>query len=105
MRKNKYNNKRVTIDGINFQSEAEGDRYCDLKLLERANEIMGLELQPRYDFEHNGVKIGYYKADFRYYDVKKMKNIVEDVKGVKTAVYNLKKKMMKGFHGIDILET
>ena len=31
--------------------------------------------------------------------------ITEDVKGVKTAVYQLKKKLMKAIYGIDILEV
>lgn len=103
MRFNKFGNKKVIIDGIKFDSQKEGSRYLELKLLERANEIIGLELQPRYDFEHNGVKMGFYKADFRYWE--HGKQVVEDVKGYKTPMYNLKKKMMKAFHGIEILET
>ena len=35
----KYNNKRITIDGITFDSLAEERRYRELRLLWRANEI------------------------------------------------------------------
>ena len=101
--RSKYNAVKTTVDGIKFDSKAEARRYSELKLLLKAKTIADLELQPRYDFVVNGVKIGFYKADFRY----KMGNrlIIEDVKGVKTPVYNLKKKLMKAIHGIDILET
>lgn len=105
MKRSKYNNKKVVIDGIKFDSIRESRRYLDLKNLERGYEIYELELQPRYDFELNGVKMGFYKADFRYYDHAKNCTIIEDVKGMKTPIYNLKKKMMKAFHGIDIFET
>lgn len=103
MRRLKYNNKKVVIDGIKFDSIRESKRYLDLKNLERAGHIRNLELQPRYDFKINGVFIGFYKADFRYKEKDLL--IIEDVKGMKTPVYNLKKKMMKAFHNINILET
>jgi len=99
----KYRNKKVVIDGIAFDSQAEGRRYSDLKLLSMGRAITELELQPRYDFELNGVKIGFYKADFRY--IENGETVVEDVKGIKTPVYNLKKRMMRAFHGIEIKET
>ncbi len=99
----KYNAKKVTIDGIVFDSKAEAKRYKVLKILERAGEIQNLELQPRYDLIINEIKVGFYKADFRY--TEKGKLIIEDVKGMKTPIYNLKKKMIKAIYGIDILET
>ena len=103
-RKNKYNAKITEVNGIKFHSAAEARRYLELKLLERAGDISNLELQPRYDFELNGVNMGFYKADFRYFD-HSLGQVTEDVKGYRTAMYNLKKKMMKAFYGIDILET
>ena len=99
----KYNAKKVVIDGVKFDSQAEGRRYRKLKLLEKAGVIQELELQPRYDMELNGVKICFYKADFRYIEDGEL--VVEDVKGMLTDIYKLKRKMMKAFHGIDILET
>lgn len=102
----KYGNKKITIDGITFDSKKEGRRYQELKLLERAGEIFHLELQPRYDFHHNGVNLGFYKADFKY--VENGELVVEDVKSEitkKHPVYRLKKKMMKAFYGIEIKEV
>ena len=101
---NKYRAKKVVIDGIRFASLKEGRRYNELKLLVKAEEIFDLTLQPKYTIKHNNIKICTYRADFTYTDVRGVETI-EDVKGFKTPVYRLKKKMMKAFYGIDILET
>lgn len=95
----KYNAKKTVIDGIKFDSKREAERYCELKLLEKAKEIRNLELQPRFLLQdkfkdkmgttHRKIE---YVADFMYVD-KDDKKIVEDVKGVMTDVYKLKKKM------------
>src|SRR5579859_5392531 len=100
---NKYHNKKTTIDNIRFDSAKEAKRYEQLKLLQAAGEIRNLELQPRYDLVVNRQKIGFYKADFRYHDMNGEK-IIEDVKGVRTPVYRLKKKLVKAIYGIDIIE-
>ena len=104
-RKAKFRNVPTEVDGIRFDSRAEARRYGELKLLERAGEIHGLTLQPLYVFEFNGVKIGSYKADFRY--ERSGVVVVEDVKSsaTKTPAYQLRKRMMLAFHGISILET
>lgn len=97
--RNKYNAKKTVVDGIRFDSKAEARRYQELKLLERAGEIKGLVLQPKYllqeAFQKNGKRYRaiYYIADFEYLDVSGI--IIEDVKGKKTAVYKLKKKMFE----------
>ena len=90
-------------DGTWFDSKKEEKRYTELLILQRAGKISNLELQPRYDMILNGVEICYYQADFRYQEGLKL--IVEDVKGFKTPMYNLKKKMMRAFHAIEIFET
>ena len=105
MKRSKYNAKKTYVDGIKFDSKAEARRYSELKLLLKAGEISHLELQPRYDLVVNDVKLGFYKADFRYVELASNEIIVEDVKGVKTPIYNLKKKLMKAIYGIEILET
>ena len=105
MKKNKYGAKKTVVDGIKFDSKRESERYKELKLLEKAGEISRLRLQQRFDFEVNGVRLGFYKADFVYDEKGRQFVTVEDVKGFKTPVYNLKKKLMKAIHGIDILET
>jgi hypothetical protein len=99
----KFKSRKTTVDGIEFHSTKEARRYSELRLLERSGAILRLELQPRYDFVLNGVKLGFYKADFRY--VENGQIVVEDVKGMTTPMYNLKAKMMRAFHGVTIRET
>ncbi|MBS4881922.1 MAG: DUF1064 domain-containing protein [Peptoniphilus harei] len=105
MRRSKFNAIKTIVDGIRFDSRKEAKRYQDLKLLERAGEIEHLELQPRFllqeKFKLDGVthrKIEYV-ADFKYWDNTKKAWIVEDVKGVKTQVYKLKKKIFLNKYG------
>jgi hypothetical protein len=101
--KSKYRAQPVTIDGIRFASKKEGARYMELKLLERAGQIKNLELQPRYDLIVNGVNCGFYKGDFRYFE--NGKRVCEDVKGMKTPVYNLKAKLVRALYNVEIKET
>lgn len=96
---NKYRNKKVIVDEKEFDSKREGNRYKELKLLERAGEIKDLELQPRFllqdSFKKNGRtfrKIEYV-ADFKY--IENSKTIVEDVKGMQTDVFKLKHKIFE----------
>lgn len=105
MKRSKYKNIKTVVDGIKFDSKKEARRYQDLKILERAGEIFGLELQPRFSIIVNGFKICTYVADFRYYEEGNPNEVIEDVKGVKTAIYRLKNKLMQAVHGIEILET
>lgn len=98
-RYSKYNAKKTVVDGIEFDSIREADRYRELKLLEKAKEIRDLKLQPRFllqqkfkDKQGNTHRKIEYVADFMYID-KDDKKIVEDVKGMMTGVYKLKKKM------------
>lgn len=131
----KLNNKCITIDGIEFQSIKEGNRYHDLKLLQRAGKISNLELQKKYELipaQYEIVATGeYYKvgdkkgqpktkqvcieqsvvyiADFVY--TENGQTVVEDVKGFRDpssatyAKFVLKRKMMLWIHGIKIKEV
>lgn len=99
----KYKNKITIIDGIKFRSIREGNRWLELKLLEKAGEISDLKRQVIYRFVHNGIKLGWYAADFVYNE--KGKQIVEDSKGCRTPAYKKNKKMMLAFFGISIKET
>jgi hypothetical protein len=103
-RRNKYGAAKAVVDGIVFQSKAEANRYAQLKLLSRAKKISSLALQPVYSIDIEGFHICNYIADFRYFDNERSKEIVEDVKGVKTAVYRLKKKLVEATHRITIEE-
>lgn len=106
IKETKYRNQKTEVDGIRFDSKKEAARWSELKLLERAGEIESLERQPKYVFETNGVTIGSYKPDFKYFD-KKLGWVVEDVKSPasKTTAYRLRKKMMFAFHGLRVVET
>jgi hypothetical protein len=99
----KYRNKKVTFDGYTFDSLKEYRRYIELKLLQKAGEISDLKLQVKFELTINGLKICSYIADFTY--TQAGDKVVEDVKGVKTREYILKKKLMLAIHGIKIKEV
>jgi hypothetical protein len=92
-----------THDGIVFASKREATRYRELRLLEKCGEIISLEMQPKFPFP-----MGFsYIADFSYKE-HFLTNIgrsggyrgpiIEDVKGVETAVFKIKLKCMKYFY-------
>lgn len=93
----KYKNKPQTADGIKFASKAELRRYGELKLMEKAKEITDLKVHPEYYLQVNGIQICRYVGDFAYWtngEPGTRRYIVEDVKGVRTRTYSLKKKLM-----------
>lgn len=106
---NKYHNTKIIIDGIKFDSKKEGNRYKELKLLEKLGIIDNLrlqvpfELQPSFKYKNKTIRAITYVADFVYFDNEKNKMIIEDTKGMKTEVYKLKRKMMM-YQGYEIIE-
>lgn len=96
-KKSKYSSAKTDLDGITFDSKKEAEFYAELKVRERAGEISHLRLQPRYllqeAFKQEGKQYREieYVADFEY--VENGKTVVIDVKGFKTAVYMIKKKL------------
>ncbi len=102
-RGNKYRNVKTVVDGITFDSKAEARRYGELKLLEEAGEIHNLTLQPVFKCVIDRKKVCQYRADFAYYTPER--RVVEDVKGYKTAVYKLKKRLVEALYpGVTITE-
>jgi len=110
----KYKAKRVELDGYTFDSMAEAKHYWHgIKPRLEAGEIKDLRLQPVFRCEINGRLICKYIADFQYVDTKEIGpqgqlgcTVVEDVKGFKTPVYRLKKKLVEAIHlGTKILEV
>ena len=99
----KYRAKRTKLDGITFDSTREAEHYCELKLEQRAGSISDLELQPEFVITVNGKRIGVYRADFQY--VRDGVTVIEDVKGVRTPVYRLKKKLVEALHSVTIKEV
>ena len=105
IRKNKFNARRVSIDGFTFDSEMESRRYGQLKMLQLGKLISDLKVHPRFSLDVNGQHVGFYIADFSYVDAGTNTTVTEDVKGNRTALYILKKKLMKACHGIEIREV
>lgn len=97
---NKFHAQKTAVNGITFDSRAEATRYTELRLLERAGEISSLVLQPEFElipgYTKNGHKIRAvkYRADFMYTD-RNGQTVIEDVKGVRTKEFLLKKKIFE----------
>lgn len=98
----KYRNKKT--DG--YDSKAEARRGRELELLERAGKITQLQKQVRWKIlpSQDGERPVFYIVDFQYRD-ENGDLCLEDVKGVRTDAYILKRKMMLFVHGIKIREV
>lgn len=105
---NKYGNKKTEYNGQTFDSRKEAQYARELDLLSKAQNdtqrVVKYETQVRYPLEVNGTKIATYVLDFK---VEYADGRVEfvDVKGMRTGVYKLKKKLMLACHGIEITEV
>lgn len=109
---NKYKNKPQEWNGEKFRSIRELKRYQYLLVLQKDGDIRNLRREvPFWLAESVSIKGRKrppirYVADYVYEDARRgWSVIVEDCKGARTAVYNLKRHLMKSVHGIDILET
>ena len=99
--KSKYNNRKVTYQGLTFDSHKEFEYYLILKDKEKRGLVFNikrqvpLEIQPAFT-DKTGVKHRAitYKADFVYTDRLTGTERYIDVKGFKTEVYKLKKKLL-----------
>lgn len=105
----KYGNKKTELDGIVFDSKAEAKRYSQLRMLERAGQISDLQRQVKFELVR-GVRLYgrsrpaiKYIADFVYNQGGH--RVVEDVKGMLTPVYRLKRHLMMAIHSIEIREV
>lgn len=107
---NKYHNKKIVYDGIIFDSIKEKNRYMILKLYEKSGVIKELELQksfellPKFTINGKNIRAIKYVCDFYYYDNNRKRYVVEDVKGMRTDVYKLKKKLFEYKYKIEIEE-
>ena len=106
----KYHNKKVKYDGYTFDSIREKNYYIKLKLLEKAGKIKELELQkefelqPSFKLNNKTSRKITYRADFTYKTTEDDKLHVVDVKGFRTDVYRLKKKLFEYKYRIEIEE-
>lgn len=106
---NKYRNKTYYVKGERLDSKREGVAYIDLLWKQEKGLITDLqrqvkfELQPHYKMNGKTIRAITYIADFTYYDVEGKYHVV-DVKGFKTEVYKIKKKLFEYKFGIELEE-
>jgi hypothetical protein len=117
-RKSKYGNRKVTHDGITFDSVKEYNRYLVLRAKQAAGIISHLETQPKFKlYGRNGAPVlirsarykngrhAVWKGDFAYFCSERNKRICEDVKGVRTQVFILKRAIVEAcYPGLEIVE-
>lgn len=92
-RAHKYGAVKTVLDGITFDSKAEASRYAELRFMEKAGAITALKLQPVFPIVIGGKKVCSYRADFSYRAAGA--EVIEDVKGMETPVFRLKKKLVE----------
>jgi len=99
----KYNNKFTTVDGIKFHSKGEALYYLELKGLQKAGKIKNLKLQTKFPYKGKSGKVLFnYISDYDYTTVKDNKYHVVDYKGVITAIFRLKKKLIEDIYPFQI---
>lgn len=105
----KHGNVRTTTaDNITHASKRQADRWIALHLMQRAKRVRDLRREVRYPITVKGVEVCIYIADHVYEERQKDGTwtlIVEDVKGQRTPVYKLKKRLMRACLGIEIREV
>lgn len=105
--RSKYGNRKTEYNGVTYDSKKEAAFAQELDVLKHAtgpDKVASWEGQVPYVCKVEGKKICTYKADF----VVKYASgevAVYDVKGVRTAVYRLKKKLVEALYGIEIKEV
>lgn len=99
----KYGNKKATYKDMTFASVGERDRYIVLEQEQRDGLITGLQRQVPFNLTIGDMHICKYIADFVY--TRAGRGVVEDYKGMRTDVFNLKAKMFRACYGFDILIT
>ena len=107
----KYHNKKVVADGHIFDSKREARRYRELKMLANLRMITDLQLQPKFELippqkrsDGKPERPVVYIADFSYKDCDG-NTVIEDAKGVRTAEYKIKRKLMLQKYGITVREV
>jgi hypothetical protein len=104
--KNKYNARKVEVNGRVFDSQREANRAIELQWMEATGQIYDLEYQVRLEVisKQPGMRATYYFADF-VYRLPSGEKVIEDAKGVKTKEFRIKKKLVFQRYGIAIKEV
>lgn len=106
-KKAKYGNEKVDYNGMIFDSKREADYAKKLEYLKHAHElkerVTRIEYQVPYSITAKNKVVATYFADFRvtYGDLYQE---VIDVKGYRTPLYILKKKLVEALYNIKIIE-
>ena len=100
MLKHKFRAIPTELDGIKFASKKEARRYRELRLLEKSGELLFFLRQVPFHLPAN-VK---YVCDFLCF-WKDETVTIEDVKGIKTSLYILKKKQVEATYPVKIMEV
>ena len=95
----KFKNKKIIVNGIQFDSIGEGLRYSELSWALHTNLISDLRIKTKYPLLVNGIEVSCYEDDFSYICQGFWSRTVEDYKGRRTALFNLKKKMFEAQYG------
>lgn len=107
-RNNKYGAIKTEYNGRTFDSKKEAGYAEALDFCRKAKDpkdrVVDIEYQPPFKCVVNGKKICTYKADFRVKYADGREEVV-DVKGKKTAVYSLKKKLVEALFDVEIKEV
>ena len=98
---NKYRNRVYYVKGERLDSKREGKAYLDLLWRLERGEIT--DLQPHYKMNGKTIRAITYIADFTYYDAEGKYHVI-DVKGFRTEVYKIKKKLFEFKYNIEIEE-
>lgn len=99
-KRSKYGNQRLTFEGLSFDSKRELHRYVLLREMVRTGAISDLRRQVPFELAP-GVSINgrrrpplRYVADFVYRERGSAIDTIEDVKGVVTEAYRIKRHLM-----------
>lgn len=92
--KSKYGSKRLSVNDVKYDSQNEYFRHIELLLLQKYGEISNLRFHDKIDVVYicRNPDIRYI-PDFTYND-KSGNFIIEDVKGIQTPDFIIKKKIM-----------
>lgn len=111
-RPNKYNARKVEVDGHKFDSAREARRYGALRVFERDGLIRDLRLQPSFPLVVNARRIGRMTLDFDYEEKGEdgeWRRVLEDVKSEATrqnTAYRLRLRLLRALYpDLDIREV
>jgi hypothetical protein len=101
MKPTKYRARKVTVDGMTFDSQGEHRKWCELRLLEKTGAIRNLERQVRIPLNVNGKKICAVVIDFAWFEGDR--RIWADFKSEytrKLPVWRIKKKLIEALYPV-----